>query len=145
MGSLLSVAINIRLPFFCFFFFLLFFLFNPTLLLLLVSSFFVSSFSFLHIYFFFFSSLHLSPFNYFYLLFVPVFLACTRARTHTHNTCTHTHTPRAHTRIRYEQMMKEWRAEWHAGTGGATDPNFPIGFVQVGQYVNHYLIGIFIM
>ena len=37
---------------------------------------------------------------------------------------------------RYEQMMREWRAEWHAGTGGATDPNFPIGFVQIGPMTN---------
>jgi hypothetical protein len=29
-------------------------------------------------------------------------------------------------------MMDEWRREWHAGTGGGTDPNFPIGFVQIG-------------
>ena len=33
-------------------------------------------------------------------------------------------------------MMEEWRAEWHAGTGGATDPNFPIGFVQIGPMMN---------
>ena len=31
-------------------------------------------------------------------------------------------------------MMSEWRKEWHVGTGGATDPNFPIGFVQIGPY-----------
>jgi sialate O-acetylesterase len=35
---------------------------------------------------------------------------------------------------RYEQMMTEWRALWHQGTGGATDPNFPVGFVQIGPY-----------
>jgi len=35
---------------------------------------------------------------------------------------------------RYQQMMSEWRKEWHVGTGGATDPNFPIGFVQIGPY-----------
>merc|ERR1712232_583976 len=29
-------------------------------------------------------------------------------------------------------MMDEWRRDWHVGTGGATDPNFPIGFVQIG-------------
>ena len=29
-------------------------------------------------------------------------------------------------------MMDEWRREWHAGTGGGTDANFPIGFVQIG-------------
>eukprot|EP01046_Picozoa_sp_COSAG06_P061126 COSAG06_NODE_13277_length_1274_cov_2.793191_2_plen_205_part_00 len=29
-------------------------------------------------------------------------------------------------------MMDEWRREWHAGTGQGTDPNFPIGFVQIG-------------
>ena len=28
--------------------------------------------------------------------------------------------------------MDEWRREWHAGTGQGTDPNFPIGFVQIG-------------
>eukprot|EP00931_Biecheleriopsis_adriatica_P076998 TRINITY_DN50643_c0_g1_i1.p1 TRINITY_DN50643_c0_g1~~TRINITY_DN50643_c0_g1_i1.p1 ORF type:complete len:586 (-),score=57.75 TRINITY_DN50643_c0_g1_i1:94-1851(-) len=33
---------------------------------------------------------------------------------------------------RFEQMMKEWRSEWYVGTHGATDPNFPIGFVQIG-------------
>eukprot|EP01045_Picozoa_sp_COSAG04_P029623 COSAG04_NODE_4913_length_1828_cov_2.092539_4_plen_26_part_01 len=26
--------------------------------------------------------------------------------------------------------MKEWRQQWHIGTGGATDPDFPMGFVQ---------------
>merc|ERR1712113_969487 len=29
-------------------------------------------------------------------------------------------------------MMDEWRREWYVGTGGATDPEFPIGFVQIG-------------
>jgi hypothetical protein len=33
---------------------------------------------------------------------------------------------------RYEMMMAEWRAQWNVGTGGATDPHFPIGFVQMG-------------
>jgi len=33
---------------------------------------------------------------------------------------------------RFEQMMKEWRHEWHVGTEGATDPEFPFGFVQIG-------------
>ena len=27
---------------------------------------------------------------------------------------------------RYKMMMDEWRREWHAGTGGGTDPNFPV-------------------
>ena len=35
-------------------------------------------------------------------------------------------------KCRYEMMMDEWRREWHAGTGQGTDPNFPIGFVQIG-------------
>ena len=29
-------------------------------------------------------------------------------------------------------MMSTWRQRWHEGTGGATDPTFPFGFVQVG-------------
>ena len=33
-------------------------------------------------------------------------------------------------------MMEEWRSEWHEGTGGATDPSFPIGFVQIGPYTD---------
>eukprot|EP00927_Polykrikos_kofoidii_P053737 TRINITY_DN48299_c0_g1_i1.p1 TRINITY_DN48299_c0_g1~~TRINITY_DN48299_c0_g1_i1.p1 ORF type:complete len:615 (-),score=61.73 TRINITY_DN48299_c0_g1_i1:62-1786(-) len=33
---------------------------------------------------------------------------------------------------RFGMMMDEWRREWHSGTGGATDPHFPIGFVQIG-------------
>lgn len=33
---------------------------------------------------------------------------------------------------RYEQLMTEWRNQWHIGTGGATDPNMPMGFVQIG-------------
>ena len=37
---------------------------------------------------------------------------------------------------RYEQMMKEWRQQWHIGTGGATDPDFPMGFVQIGPMTN---------
>eukprot|EP00937_MAST-01D_sp_MAST-1D-sp2_P001120 g1120.t1 len=37
---------------------------------------------------------------------------------------------------RYEQLMREWRAEWHVGTGGATDPQFPMGFVQIGPMTN---------
>ena len=28
---------------------------------------------------------------------------------------------------RYEQLMTEWREQWHIGTGGATDPNMPMG------------------
>ena len=32
--------------------------------------------------------------------------------------------------------MEEWRAQWHIGTGGATDPNFPMGFVQIGPMTN---------
>jgi hypothetical protein len=35
-----------------------------------------------------------------------------------------------------EQMMQEWRAQWHIGTGGATDPDFPMGFVQIGPMGN---------
>jgi len=37
---------------------------------------------------------------------------------------------------RFGRMMDQWRAEWHAGTGGATDPNFPIGFVQIGPFTS---------
>ena len=37
---------------------------------------------------------------------------------------------------RYEMMMAEWRAQWNVGTGGATDPHFPIGFVQIGPMTN---------
>jgi hypothetical protein len=37
---------------------------------------------------------------------------------------------------RYEQLMKEWRREWHTGTGGATDPDMPMGFVQIGPMTN---------
>ena len=33
-------------------------------------------------------------------------------------------------------MMKEWRQQWHIGTGGATDPDFPMGFVQIGPMTN---------
>ena len=33
-------------------------------------------------------------------------------------------------------MMKEWRQQWHVGTGGATDPDFPMGFVQIGPMTN---------
>jgi sialate O-acetylesterase len=29
-------------------------------------------------------------------------------------------------------MMAEWRKLWYEGTNGATDPDFPIGFVQIG-------------
>ena len=35
---------------------------------------------------------------------------------------------------RYEMMMKAWREQWHQGTGGATDPDFPIGLVQIGPH-----------
>lgn len=37
---------------------------------------------------------------------------------------------------RYEQLMTEWRAQWHIGTGGGTDPNMPMGFVQIGPMTN---------
>ena len=37
---------------------------------------------------------------------------------------------------RYEQLMTEWREQWHLGTGGATDPNMPMGFVQIGPMTN---------
>ena len=33
---------------------------------------------------------------------------------------------------RFSQLMEEWRSQWHIGTGGATDPEFPFGFVQLG-------------
>ena len=33
-------------------------------------------------------------------------------------------------------MMAEWRTQWHIGTGGATDPNMPMGFVQIGPMTN---------
>lgn len=33
-------------------------------------------------------------------------------------------------------MMKEWRSMWYSGTGGATDPQFPMGFVQIGPMTN---------
>lgn len=29
-------------------------------------------------------------------------------------------------------MMAEWRRNFYEGTGGATDPNFNFGFVQIG-------------
>jgi sialate O-acetylesterase len=29
-------------------------------------------------------------------------------------------------------MIEEWRRDWYAGTSGGTDPNFPVGFVQIG-------------
>ena len=32
--------------------------------------------------------------------------------------------------------MAEWRTQWHIGTGGATDPNMPMGFVQIGPMTN---------
>lgn len=37
---------------------------------------------------------------------------------------------------RYEQLMTEWRRQWHLGTGGATDPEFAMGFVQIGPMTN---------
>ena len=33
---------------------------------------------------------------------------------------------------RYEQMMTLWRQAWYEGTGHATNPDFPMGFVQIG-------------
>ena len=33
-------------------------------------------------------------------------------------------------------MMSEWRSQWHLGTGGATDPDMPMGFVQIGPMTN---------
>eukprot|EP00658_Telonema_sp_P-2_P049229 TRINITY_DN3742_c0_g1_i9.p1 TRINITY_DN3742_c0_g1~~TRINITY_DN3742_c0_g1_i9.p1 ORF type:complete len:357 (-),score=43.95 TRINITY_DN3742_c0_g1_i9:294-1364(-) len=35
---------------------------------------------------------------------------------------------------RFGQMMADWRARWHAGTGGGTDSNFPFGLVQIGPH-----------
>ena len=34
------------------------------------------------------------------------------------------------------RQVDEWRREWHAGTGGGTDPLFPVGFVQIGPLTN---------
>ena len=33
-------------------------------------------------------------------------------------------------------MIKDWRAKWHAGTDGATDPVFPFGFVMLNSFAN---------
>ena len=33
-------------------------------------------------------------------------------------------------------MIAAWRREWHAGTGGQTDPTFPFGFVQLSTWGN---------
>ena len=33
-------------------------------------------------------------------------------------------------------MIKDWRAKWHAGTDGATDPVFPFGFVMLNSVGN---------
>ena len=38
---------------------------------------------------------------------------------------------------RFEQMTKLWRSQWFVGTGGATDPNFPMGIVQIGPMMNN--------
>eukprot|EP00041_Stephanoeca_diplocostata_P016336 m.321347 g.321347 ORF g.321347 m.321347 type:complete len:580 (+) comp20333_c0_seq3:219-1958(+) len=35
---------------------------------------------------------------------------------------------------RFGQLMDEWRREWSAGTEGATDASFPVGFVQIGPW-----------
>eukprot|EP00750_Incisomonas_marina_P013073 INCI17218.2.p1 GENE.INCI17218.2~~INCI17218.2.p1 ORF type:complete len:516 (-),score=65.07 INCI17218.2:453-1928(-) len=37
---------------------------------------------------------------------------------------------------RFEQMMRLWRTSWYEGTGGATDPNFQFGVVQIGPKTN---------
>jgi hypothetical protein len=31
-------------------------------------------------------------------------------------------------------MIADWRAKWAIGTGGATSPQFPFGFVQLNGY-----------
>ena len=33
------------------------------------------------------------------------------------------------------EMISDWRAKWAEGTGGATDANFPFGFVQLAAWV----------
>lgn len=37
---------------------------------------------------------------------------------------------------RYEQLMQEWRNQCFIGTDGATEPNFKMGFVQIGPMEN---------
>ena len=36
----------------------------------------------------------------------------------------------------FPAMIADWRAKWHEGTHGQTDPAFPFGFVQLNSYTN---------
>ena len=40
---------------------------------------------------------------------------------------------------RYEQMMSEWRTQWHIGTGGSTDINMPMGEFKRSMHLLAYL------
>jgi hypothetical protein len=33
-------------------------------------------------------------------------------------------------------MIRDWRAQWHVGTGGATDPDIPFGIAQLNSVAN---------
>lgn len=37
---------------------------------------------------------------------------------------------------RFKVLVEQWRRQWYEGTNGATDRNFPFGFVQIGPLDN---------
>ena len=39
---------------------------------------------------------------------------------------------------RFKVMIEQWRRQWYAGTEGATDREFPVGFVQIGPIIGIY-------